>query len=194
VLRASLNLLHGNDVLRRVSGMDSSVVWVVQSSSMDVVAVSWGFEDLYRVEYPALVGVARAMTGDLRDGEDLVQDTMVKAFIHWGRVGRLERPGAWCHRVLINACRSKLRRRRTEWRYQTRASRDEPVVAGPSPDVLAFWAVVRTLPSRPRMVVALYFAGDRTAAEIASILGCPEGTVYSDLSRARVVLAEHLGC
>jgi DNA-directed RNA polymerase specialized sigma24 family protein len=41
--------------------------------------------------------------------------------------------------------------------------------------------------------VTLHFAGDRTATEIASILGCPEGTVYSDLSRARVVLAEELG-
>ena len=60
--------------------------------------------------------------------------------------------------------------------------------------MVAFWAVVRTLPSRPRMVVALYFAGDRSAKEIAAVLGCPEGTVYSDLSRSRVILAEALGC
>lgn len=161
---------------------------------MDLVTVSAGFEDLYRAEYPGLIGVARAMTGDLRDGEDLVQDTMVKAFVEWGRVGRLERPGAWCHRVLINACRSKLRRRRTERHFLERGRRSESATAGPSPDVVAFWAVVRTLPWRPRMVVALYFAGDRSAKEIAAALGCPEGTVYSDLSRARVILAEALGC
>lgn len=172
--------------------MDNSMMVVVHSP-MDLVTVTQGFDDLYRVEYPGLVAVARAITGDVRDGEDLVQDTMVKTFVQWGRVGRLERPGAWCHRVLVNACRSRLRRRRTEQLFVDRRRREEPVSQGPSPDVVAFWTVVHTLPTRPRMVVALYFAGDRTATEIASILGCNEGTVYSDLSRARVVLAEQLG-
>ena len=160
---------------------------------IDLVTVTEGFEDLYRVEYPGLVAVARAITGDLRDGEDLVQDTMVKTLVHWGRVRRLERPGAWCHRVLVNACRSRLRRRRTERLFVARMREHDPISPGPSPDVVAFWTVVHTLPSRQRMVVALYFAGERTAAEIASILRCPEGTVYSDLSRARVVLAHELG-
>ncbi len=174
--------------------VDSSRVYVVQSMVMDVFTVVGDFEDLYRLEYPGLVAVATAMTGDNRDGEDLVQDTMVKAFIQWDRVGLLDRPGAWCHRVLINACRSKLRRRRTERSFLARARRDEASSAGPSPDVVAFWEVVRTMPTRPRMVVALYFAGDHTTVEIATILGCPEGTVRADLSRARVVLAEQLRC
>lgn len=47
-----------------------------------------GFEALDRREYPGLVAVARALTGDLRDGEDPVQDTMVEAFVHWKRVER----------------------------------------------------------------------------------------------------------
>ena len=165
----------------------------VSVMTADWMSLTPAFEDVYRREYPALVAVATALTGDVRDGEDMVQDTMVKAFVRWDVVGRLERPGAWCHRVLLNACRSRLRRRRTEQLFVDRLRRKEPVSQGPSPDVVAFWTVVHTLPSRQRMVVALYFAGERTAPEIASILGCPEGTVYSDLSRARVVLAEELG-
>src|SRR4051794_19380267 len=102
--------------------MDNSTVLVVHSP-MELMPVTQGFVDLYRVEYPALVAVARAITGDLRDGEDLVQDTMVKTFVHWGRVGRLDRPGAWCHRVLLNACHSRLRRRRTEQRFIGRLRR-----------------------------------------------------------------------
>jgi RNA polymerase sigma-70 factor (ECF subfamily) len=185
--------LQQRSVFVRVLSMDNSVVLVVQSPAVDVVTVVCGFEDLYRFEYPGLVAVATAMTGDVGDGEDLVQDTMVKTFIHWGRVGRLQRPGAWCHRVLINACRTRLRRRRIERRFVARARRDERASTGPSADVIAFWQVVRTMPSRPRMAVALYFAGDLTTAEIATILGCPEGTVRSDLSRARVLLARQLG-
>ena len=161
---------------------------------MDMTIRTVAFEDLYRLEYPGLMAVASAMTGDNRDSEDLVQDTMVKAFIRWDRVSRLERPGAWCHRVLINACRSTLRRRRREHRFVGRARRDDLVSAGPSADVVAFWEVVRSMPTRPRTVVTLFYAGDRTTAEIATILDCPEGTVRSDLSRARVVLAEQLRC
>ena len=64
--------------------------------------------------------------------------------------------------------------------------------SGPSPDIVAFWDVVRAMPTRPRMIVALYFAGDRTTADIASILDVPEGTVRSDLTRAKAVLARAL--
>ena len=160
---------------------------------MEVIPVRGSFEDLYRLEYPGLVAVATALTGDGRDGEDLVQDTMVKAFVHWRRVSRLSRPGAWCHHVLTNACRSLWRRRSTERRHLDRLRRHESTIGSPSDDVIAFWTIVRTLPQRPRMVVALHYAGDRTMADIASILGVPEGTVRSDIARARVVIREHLG-
>ena len=150
------------------------------------------FEDVYRREYPGLVAVATALTGALRDGEDAVQDTMVKAFVRWGDVGQLDRPGAWCHRVLLNACRSRWRRRRTELRFWSRLPRDERSTPEPSADVMAFWALVRELPSRPRMSVTLHYAGERTMAEIAAILGVPEGTVRSDIARTRVVITAAL--
>jgi DNA-directed RNA polymerase specialized sigma24 family protein len=42
-------------------------------------------------------------------------------------------------------------------------------------------------------VVTLYYAGDRSVAEVASIVGVPEGTVKSDLARARIALRTDLG-
>lgn len=149
------------------------------------------FEDLYLKEYPALYAVALALVG-AADGEDLVQDTMFKALVNWERVGRLERPGGWCHRVLINLCRTWWRHARA---YGRALARLGPVRASdpePSAEAVAFWSAVRDLPSRPRMVVALYYGADRSTADIASILAVPEGTVCSDLSRARVVLAKQL--
>ena len=148
------------------------------------------FDDLYRREFPGLVAVATALSG--HDGEDLVQDAMVKALVNWERVSRLERPGGWCHRVLVNLCRSRWRRRRTEARFLGRLRREEPSTPEPSAEALAFWAAVRDLPERPRLAVTLYYAGDRTVAEVASILDVPEGTVRSDLSRARAALSREL--
>jgi RNA polymerase sigma-70 factor, ECF subfamily len=148
------------------------------------------FEDFYRREFPGLHAVARALSGEA-DSEDLVQDTMFKAFVQWDRVRRLERPGGWCHRVLLHACWKLWHRRNRQGqilrRYWTRQTVDEP-----SADVVAFWQAVRQLPTRPRKVVALYYGADRTTVDIASILDVPEGTVRSDLARARKVLAAQL--
>lgn len=152
------------------------------------VSLTIDFEDVYRREYPGLAAVATALTGDLRDGEDVAQDTMVRAFVQWRRISRLERPGTWCHRVLVNICRSRWRRRRTEQRFWERTRREERLAPEPSADVVAFWSLVRELPTRPRMVVTLHYAGDRTMADIASILDVPEGTVRSDIARARVAI------
>jgi RNA polymerase sigma-70 factor (ECF subfamily) len=148
------------------------------------------FESLYRREYPGLYGVAHVLVGD--DAEDLVHDAMLQALLQWGRVSRLERPGGWCHRVLVNRCRSWWRRRRTREAYLARQRRDEPFAPGPSPDTIAFWSAVRELPTRPRLVVTLHYAGDHPVAEVACILDVPEGTVRSDLTRARTALTRML--
>lgn len=148
------------------------------------------FADFYRREYPSLVAVATALSG--ADGEDLVHDAMVKTLMRWTRVRELDRPGGWCHRVLINRCRSWWRRRRTEASYLARQRPHEPAMAAVSEESIAFWTAVRQLPERPRLAVTLFYAADRTTAEVASILDVPEGTVRSDLSRARQALAREL--
>lgn len=149
------------------------------------------FEAMYRREYPGLIGVARALSGN--DAHDLVHDAMVKALVNWSKVSTYQRPGGWCHRVVVNLCRSRARRRSTEAGYLARLRREEAQFDGPSTEALSFWAAVRELPPRPRQVVALYYAGERSVREIARILDMPEGTVKSDLSRARAALQREVG-
>lgn len=156
----------------------------------DITLSLTSFDELYRREFPALVAVATALSG--YDGEDLVQDTMVRALVHWERVQRLERPGGWCHRVLLNLCRNRWHRRRTAARYLERRRREEPSTPAPSTEIIAFWDAVRQLPERPRLAVTLHYAGDRPVAEIAELLGVPEGTVRSDLSRARAAIVRDM--
>lgn len=173
--------------------MDADRLDVIECSAMELLPVRATFEDTYRREFPGLLAVASVFTGDPRDGEDLVQDTMVKAYLRWDRVGRLHRPGGWCHHVLINECRSWWRARRRAARFlASRRAADVAATPGPSPDAIAFWAAVRTLPERPRSVVALHYAGDLSLVEVAAVLGIPEGTARSDLSRARAVVMRAL--
>jgi RNA polymerase sigma-70 factor, ECF subfamily len=150
------------------------------------------FEDLYRAEFPGLVAVATALTGNFSASEDLVQDTMVKAFLRWSRLRHFGKPGAWCHLVLMNACRGWWRRGQVEAGYRQSYRANDDATNGPSVEFIGFWQAVRRLPVRPRTVVALFYAADYTTAEIASILKVPEGTVRSDLSRARLALAREM--
>ncbi len=129
--------LHPSDV----ATMATRPIPIYPMYRSDIALTTTSFDDLYRREFPGMVAVATALSG--YDGEDLVQDAMVKALVNWERVQRLERPGGWCHRVLVNLCRSRFRRRRTADRYLQRLRREEATTAGPSADVLAFWAAVR---------------------------------------------------
>jgi RNA polymerase sigma-70 factor (ECF subfamily) len=160
-------------------------------TSPDIELVNSDFEAMYLREYPAMIAVATVLSG--YDGEDLVHDAFVKAFVRWDVVQRLERPGGWCHRVLVNMCRGRWRRRRTHERWLARQPRRQPSTPEPSAATIAFWEAVRRLPERPRAVVTLYYAGDHPVAHIARIIGSPEGTVRSDLTRARALLARELG-
>ena len=164
---------------------------VTAEGLVSYVEVHEPFEVLYRREYPGLYAVATALSGPA-ESEDLVQDTMFKAFVHYDKVARLDRPGGWCHRVLVNACRNLWHKKNRQHRILSR-QRFSNHVDEPSSDIVDFWRAVRQLPARPRMVVALYYAADRSTAEIASILDVPDGTVRSDLARARQALVAELG-
>ena len=147
------------------------------------VRIRTDFDTFVRSTYPGLVGVATALTGTLHDAEDMVQDTMLKAFVHWKRIRDYEHPQGWAHRVLVNRCRGWWRRRRSEANYLASLRRQESVTPGPSPAALAFWQAVRHLPERHQQVVALYYAADMTVDEVAGVLSVPAGTVRSDLTR-----------
>jgi RNA polymerase sigma-70 factor (ECF subfamily) len=174
------------------TSLDRHLISFMTDTEADLTVIV-SFDDFYRGEYPGMVAVAIALVGSIEAAEDLTQDTMVKSLIRWSKVRQLERPGGWAHRVLLNACTSWWRRRRTERMYLARLRRVEPATPGPSPDALAFWGAVRRLPERHRKVMVLHYAGDRSVAEVASILDVPEGTVRSDLTRARAALAVELG-
>ncbi len=151
------------------------------------------FEDFYVREFPAVVGLAYALSGSRWGAEDLAQDAFLAAHREWERIGSYEHPGAWVRRVVANLSVSTFRRRATEARALARFAlgRGEPV-----PDLAAadpeFWAAVQALPRRQAQVVALYYLEDRSVADVADILDMTPGTVKRHLYDARQTLARRL--
>ena len=151
------------------------------------------FEDFYMREYPAVVGLAYALSGSRWGSEDLAQEAFLAAHRDWGRIGSYQQPAAWVRRVVANLAVSAFRRRVAETkalaRVALRRGEATPDLAAADPE---FWAAVRALPRRQAQVVALYYLEDRSVADVADILGMTPGTVKRHLYDARGTLARRL--
>lgn len=133
---------------------------------------------------PALLRVAHALTGDRHAAEDLVQNALAKAMLKWRQIS--DSPEAYVRRILYHDHISGWRRRRR---------RPETVMAQlpeqPSEDRtddahlrMVMRKALLELPPRQRAVIVLRYLDDRSEREVAEILGCREGTVASQASRA----------
>lgn len=153
-----------------------------------------GVGRLYVQHAESVMAVVLALRGQRVSAEDVVQEAFARAQQHWGEVASMDRPELWVQRVALNLATSRLRRLGAEARALARlgARREEPMTAAFA-EQGRFWELVRRLPSKQAQVVALYYAGDLSVAEVAELLGVAEGTVKAQLHTARRRLADLLG-
>jgi RNA polymerase sigma-70 factor (sigma-E family) len=144
------------------------------------------FEEYVLARGPALMRFARLLTADNHRAEDLVQDVLAKAFVHWRRITAADHPDLYVRRMLLNAHHS-WRRRRTNREVTAADLGDYENVVDATLTLVerdAIWRVVRTLPARQRTVIVLRYYEDYDDATIAGLLGCSTGTVRTQAMRA----------
>ena len=165
----------------------------------------------------ALFGVALRMTGKSADAEDLVAETVAKA---WAAIQSLEdrsKARPWIFRILRNCYLSDYRKRAvrpTEAVYDELADGNEegdvcPMLMNESEDFLRWWstpeqeyfsdllgdqimAAIRTLPEAFRTTILLVNVEGLTYDEAAEALGVPKGTIRSRMKRGRTLLQKAL--
>jgi RNA polymerase sigma-70 factor (ECF subfamily) len=151
------------------------------------------FAPFYRREYRQVVGLALVLCGSLELAEDLGQEAFAAAYQQWDRIGSYDKPGTWVRRVVANKAVSVTRRRAAETRALTRLFARRLTVPGDIPaEDAEVWAAVRRLPRRQAQVIALTYLDELSPAEVAEVLGCGEGTVWTHLRRARLTLSKRL--
>lgn len=102
--------------------------------------------------------------------------------------------GAWVATVALNVSRSGVRRKMAERRARQRLGGSPTTTPDTShSDIVDIERAVARLPRRQREVVVLRYLLDLNTAETATTLRINEGTVKSELSRARTALAHRLG-
>lgn len=129
--------------------------------------------------------LARAILGDATEAQDAAHDAFVQAWRKWETLrdpGRFEQ---WFDRILVNACRDRLRARRSQ---ATDISVEVGLATGDhaahTDDQTALDAAIATLSPDHQIVVGLRYYRDLTIGDIASRLGIPPGTVQSRLHYA----------
>jgi RNA polymerase sigma-70 factor (ECF subfamily) len=168
----------------------------VPKSAIDDTA----FERYVLPEIEVLLRVAHSLTRNHAEAEDLVQDTLIRAYRGIdGFDGR--HPRAWLLTILRNTHVNRNRRRRPELLRDPEAATDRLVSAAAADRIDAFVdddldvEIVRALEALDepfRRVVELVDIDGLTYAEAAEVLDVPVGTVMSRLHRARTRIRDRL--
>lgn len=144
-----------------------------------------GFAEFVSARSPALLRTAWLLTGDWSQSQDLVQESLAKAWRRWDGLVRRDNPDVYVRKIIVNTHISWARRR---WRGE-RATESLPEVGGPDESARSDIAIdlrqaLQTLPSRQRAVLVLRYFDDLTEAQTADLLGCSVGTVKSTAFKA----------
>ena len=167
-------------------------------TTMSTANTRAAFESLFLPHLDAVYNLARLLTRNAHDAEDVVQESYLKAWRAFPNFrGESSRP--WILTIVRNTSFSWLRDNRSRADH-AEYHEELHVSGGPTPEAeslrheraRAVERCVQQLPSDFREAIVLREIEELSYQEIAEITGVPRGTVMSRLSRARARLAECL--
>lgn len=156
------------------------------------------FSELVRRHRDRMWAVALRTLRDPEEAADALQEAFISAFRAAASFRAESQVTTWLHRIVVNACLDRMRRR------QTRPTVPLPE-AGPGEPVaprdamaeretrLVVQAALNELPEEQRAPIVLVDVEGYSVAETAQLLGIAEGTVKSRCARGRAKLAKVLG-
>jgi RNA polymerase sigma-70 factor, ECF subfamily len=166
--------------------LDREVLAIGRKEKLHPGGASLG--EVFATSYRRLVVQMYAVIGDISEAEDVVQEAFVRASAAGGRFDKVDNPEAWLRRVAINLHRNRWRKVSNFVRVRARLEASPPDPAGLEEHLVVVEAL-RQLAVTQREVLALHYLADLQLAQIAELLGVPEGTVKSRLKRGRDALA-----
>ncbi len=160
-------------------------------------AVDLPFEDLVAASPGRLFTLALLICGqDRAEAEDLLQGVLERAYRRWPRICRDGDPARYVRKMLVCASVDRWRRLRRMPEVLVRSPEAGLAVDGQAAVVADRDELLRALaalPARQRAVIVLRYLEDLSEAQTSAVLGCSEGTVKSQTSRALTRLREITG-
>ncbi len=146
------------------------------------------YEAYIRHRVLAFRRIAYRLTGSWNSAEDLVQETFIKLYLHWGKAARAGSIDAYTRRILVN---TYLAQARKSWFRRILPFADPPERPEQQSDHdgrLDLHAALARLPAGRRTVLVLRYWDGLDVAETAELLGCSTGNVKSQTSAAIATL------
>jgi RNA polymerase sigma-70 factor (ECF subfamily) len=166
---------------------------------------SAGFSEAALEHVDALYGYAVTLTRDQTEAEDLVQETYLRAVRAFGQLLPNSNLKSWLFVIMRNAWLNQLRHTQSGPRFVELDNGQDDFDHWPDPLVLDPYVVylrklerqevkeaIESLPGLYREVIVLRDIEGFSYQQIATLLGCPAGTVMSRLGRAREKLRRAL--
>lgn len=167
------------------------------------------FEFVFTAYYSYVSKLARTLLGSVQDAEDVTQEVFLRVYKSLGSFDPARGTmNAWLGKMTVNACRTHQRRTffNRLWGGSPPDDGGDEILELADPSLFGapedhalqtelrktVRAVLSKLRPKHRTVLVLHHYMDLSCAEIAVILGCPEGTVYSRLHYARRVVQAQL--
>lgn len=154
------------------------------------------FAELVRRHRDRLWAVALRTTGNPDEAADALQDALLSAFRRAETFRGDAAVTTWLHRIVVNACLDRARRRRSHPVDALPEDPDREVPRPGAPDLaedralaLDVAAALATLPADQRAALVLVDLSGFSVADAAAVLQCPVGTVKSRCARARARIA-----
>lgn len=159
------------------------------------------FGQLFTRHRDRLWAVAVRTLSDPEDAADALQDAMISAFRRAGSFRGESAVTTWLHRIVVNACLDKMRRRAARPEVSGGDERLLDVLAsgaaGPDPagnsDIsIEVMTALRQLPHDQQVALVLVDMLEYPIADAAEVLGVAQGTVKSRCARGRARLLPRL--
>lgn len=150
------------------------------------------FEALVRRYQDTVLNLARRIVNDTDVAHDVMQEAFLTALQQLPRFRGTAKFSTWLYTITVNAARMHLRaerRRHARWEQQCRDN--EPGIVSDAftqIDEGPVMTLLRELPEKQRIALALFYLQELSVAEIAAIMHAPTGTVKAWLARGRTAL------
>lgn len=148
------------------------------------------FERLMDLCQDKVFRLAVSILRDRSRAEEAAQESFLKLWQALPTYDGRAAPSTWLYAIARNTCLATLRSER----YRKMQDIDGPTIDAPAARAVAgddahVRELLERLPDVQRRVISLFYMEQRSVADVANLLGLPEGTIKSHLHRARRELA-----
>lgn len=155
------------------------------------------FDQLVERYHPPAMRYARRLLGTREEAEEAVQDAFLRAYQALARYDERDRFRSWLFRILVNRCRTRLKRLRRRWgMFAPLEGAEEPGTAtAPVPDGAAadLDRLIGGLGEEQREAFLLRYVQDLSYEEMSAMTGAGVSALKMRVKRACDALRARLG-